>query len=40
MDLSYSPEERAFEEEVRDFLKTSLPDHIADAVRSGGELTG
>ena len=39
MDLSYSPEERAFEEEVRDFLKASLPDHIASAVRAGGELT-
>ncbi len=40
MDLSYSPEERAFEQEVRDFLKTSLPDHIAAAVRAGGDLTG
>ena len=39
MDLSYSPQERAFEEEVRDFLKTSLPDHISAAVRAGGEMT-
>ena len=39
MDLSYSPEEIAFEEEVREFLKTNLPDHIATAVRAGGELT-
>ena len=40
MDLSYSPEERAFQEEVRDFLQHNLPDHIAQAVRSGLGLTG
>ncbi|WP_026758508.1 acyl-CoA dehydrogenase family protein [Sediminimonas qiaohouensis] len=39
MDLSYSPEERAFQEEVRGWLADNLPAHIADAVRAGGELS-
>ncbi len=39
MDLSYSPEDRAFQEEVRGWLADNLPAHISDAVRSGGELT-
>jgi alkylation response protein AidB-like acyl-CoA dehydrogenase len=39
MDLSYTTEELAFQQEVQDFLKESLPDHISAAVRSGGELT-
>lgn len=40
MDLSYSPEELSFQEEVRDFLKNSLPDHISSVVRAGQGLTG
>jgi len=39
MDLSYSPEDRAFQDEVRGWLADNLPAHISDAVRSGGELT-
>lgn len=39
MDLNYSPAEQAFQQEVRDWLAENLPDHIRDAVRSGGELT-
>ncbi len=39
MDLNYSPEERDFQEEVRGWLADNLPEHISDAVRSGGELT-
>ena len=38
MDLSFSPEEIAFQQEVRDFLASHLPEHISDAVRSGVEL--
>ena len=38
MDLSFTPEEQAFQQEVRAFLETSLPDHISRAVRSGIEL--
>jgi alkylation response protein AidB-like acyl-CoA dehydrogenase len=40
MDLSYSPEELEFQDEVRDFLANNVPDHIASAVRSGMGLTG
>lgn len=39
MDLSYSPQELDFQQEVRDFLSASLPDRISSAVRAGGELT-
>ena len=40
MDLSYSPEEQAFRDEVRAFLQTSLPSELADKVRGGaGKLT-
>lgn len=35
MDLSYSPQEQAFQTEVRDFLATSLPKDIAARVGSG-----
>ena len=38
MDLSFSPEELAFQQEVRDFLASHLPEHISAAVRSGVEL--
>ena len=38
MDLSYSPEETAFQEEVRAFLRDELPEDIARKVRAGGEL--
>lgn len=40
MELNYSEQERAFETEVREFLRDHLPDHLARAVRSGAELTG
>ncbi|WP_238365666.1 acyl-CoA dehydrogenase family protein [Mesobacterium pallidum] len=39
MELSYSAEEKAFQREVRDWLAYTLPSHISDAVRRGGELT-
>lgn len=39
MDLSYTSEELAFQQEVREFLSTKLPEHISSAVRAGGELT-
>ena len=38
MDLSYSPEELAFRDEVRAFLRDELPKELADKVRSGAEL--
>ncbi|MCR8724090.1 acyl-CoA dehydrogenase family protein [Frigidibacter sp. ROC022] len=38
MDLSYSPAELAFRDEVRGFLAANLPARISDAVRAGGEL--
>ncbi|MEP5008115.1 acyl-CoA dehydrogenase family protein, partial [Roseobacter sp.] len=39
MDLRYSDKELAFQDEVRGFLAQNLPGFIADAVRSGSELT-
>ena len=39
MDLTFTPEEEAFRQEVRDFFKENLPEDISDAVRNGGELT-
>lgn len=39
MDLSYSPEERAFADEVAAFLADNVPAHIADCVRAGQGLT-
>ena len=39
MDLSYSPDELAFQEELRAFLRDELPVEIADKVRMGRELT-
>ena len=33
MDMNFSPEDRAFREEVRDFLATSLPDRLKDGAR-------
>jgi alkylation response protein AidB-like acyl-CoA dehydrogenase len=38
MDLSYAPEERAFRDEVRDFLRDELPEDLARKVREGREL--
>ncbi|GAA6202678.1 acyl-CoA dehydrogenase family protein [Aquicoccus sp. SU-CL01552] len=38
MDLSYSPEEQAFRDEVRAFLRDDLPKELTDKVRSGAEL--
>ena len=39
MDLSYSPAEEAFRDEVRAFLAEHLPAELADKVKSGRELT-
>ena len=39
MDLSFSPEEIAFRDEVRAYLAENLPKRISDAVRNGGEQT-
>jgi len=39
MDLSYSPEEQAFEAEVRDFLAAHLPREISERVLARRELT-
>lgn len=39
MELSFSPEEIAFRDEVRAFLAQNLPDDIAVKVREGRELT-
>jgi len=39
MDLSYTPEELAFQDEIRAFLRDELPGEIADKVRMGRELT-
>jgi alkylation response protein AidB-like acyl-CoA dehydrogenase len=38
MDLSYSPEESAFRDEVRAFLAENLPAEISDKVARGVEL--
>lgn len=38
MDLNYSPEEIAFRDEVRAFLRDDLPKELSDKVRSGAEL--
>nr|WP_145544710.1 acyl-CoA dehydrogenase family protein [Variovorax boronicumulans] len=39
MDLNFTPEERAFRDEVRSFLKDKLPQRIADKVKAGQRLT-
>ena len=39
MDLNWSPEEVAFREEVRAFLKEKLPKELSDKVRRRGDLT-
>ncbi|MDJ0824141.1 MAG: acyl-CoA dehydrogenase family protein [Rhodobacter sp.] len=39
MDLSYSPEDRAFQDEIRAFLAEALPARLSDKVRTGAELT-
>ncbi|MHC9235801.1 acyl-CoA dehydrogenase family protein [Pseudooceanicola sp. 502str34] len=38
MDLSYSPEDIAFRDEVRAFFAEKMPEDIRTAVRNGGEL--
>jgi len=38
MDLSFTKEEEAFRQEVRDFLKDNLPQDVADKVRKGVEI--
>jgi len=39
MDLNYSPEEAAFRDEVRAFLRDELPKELSDKVRTGADLT-
>ena len=39
MDLNYSPEETAFRDEVRGWLRTSLPDALRDKVLNYRELS-
>ena len=39
MDLRFTPEEEAFRDEVRTFLRDELPSRIADKVRTGKRLT-
>ena len=39
MDLTFTDEENAFRQEVRDFFRENLPKEISDAVKNGGELT-
>jgi alkylation response protein AidB-like acyl-CoA dehydrogenase len=39
LDLNFSKEENAFRDEVRDFLRTRLPQHLADKVREGVHLS-
>ncbi len=39
MDLQYSPDEQAFRDEVRDFLKAKLPSRVAEKMRLGKRLT-
>jgi alkylation response protein AidB-like acyl-CoA dehydrogenase len=38
MDLAFSPEERAFRDEVREFIATHLPDDIRRTVQAGDHL--
>jgi len=38
MDLDFTPEERAFEHEVRDFLAANLPQHIIEATANNGSV--
>jgi alkylation response protein AidB-like acyl-CoA dehydrogenase len=38
MDLAFSPEERAFRDEVRDFIATRLPDDVRRKVQAGDHL--
>ena len=39
MDLNYTPEELAFRDEVREFLKEKLPKELSDKVRTRADLT-
>ena len=39
MDLTFSAEEAAFRDEVREFLANSLPEDLASKGEAGGELT-
>ncbi len=39
MDLNFTPEDEAFREEVRSFLKEKLPARLSDKVRQGQRLT-
>ena len=39
MNLEYTPEEEAFREEVRAFLKEKMPARLSNKVRDGKHLT-
>ena len=39
MDLNFSPEERAFREEARDFFRSAIPEAIRNKVRDGEHLS-
>jgi hypothetical protein len=39
MDLSFSPRELAFREEVRDFIRAELPAEVAAKMQAGTELS-
>lgn len=39
MDLQFTPAEQAFRADVQEFLRTSLPAHIADKVKAGQRLS-
>jgi len=39
MDLSYTPEEQAFRDEVKAFLSEKLPAEMAEKIRMGKELS-
>ena len=39
MDLQFTPEELAFRDEVRSFLKDQLPEDLSHKVRNGLQLT-
>lgn len=39
MDLSYTQEEEAFRDEVREFLATELPSRMSEKIKLGRRLT-
>jgi len=39
MDLNYTPEEKVFQAEVRDFMQANVPTAVADKVKNHKRLT-